>query len=96
MLKGRGASFTALQADYLGQMDRWLGAIAADTSSASRAEKVVRNKPRDLTDACWAEDGRKIAEPASYDGAGGRPNYANGVPIGEHGLINPWYQPRYR
>jgi hypothetical protein len=66
MLRGRGAAFTALQAEYLAQMDGWLAAIAADTSEAPRAQKVVRAKSADLVDACWTEDGRKIAEPAVY------------------------------
>ena len=66
MLRGRGPSFTAIQAEYLAQMDRWLDAIAADSSNVSRAEKVVRNKPADLVDACWTEDGRKIADPAVF------------------------------
>jgi hypothetical protein len=43
-----------------------------------------------------AQLAQAIESHPSYDGAGGRPNYANGIPIGEHGLINPWYQPRYR
>ena len=47
-------------------MDRWLDAIEADTSNLSRAEKIVRNKPADLVDACWTQDGRKVAEPAVF------------------------------
>jgi len=30
----------------------------------------VRSKPADLVDACWTEQGEKIAEPAVYDGTG--------------------------
>jgi hypothetical protein len=44
----------------LAAMDRWLDAISKDTRPGSRAEKVARNRPADLTDACFA-DGRKIA-----------------------------------
>jgi hypothetical protein len=66
MLRGQGASFTRIQSEYLAQMDRWLDAIEADTSNLSRAEKIVRNKPADLVDACWTQDGRKIAEPAVF------------------------------
>jgi hypothetical protein len=66
MLRGRGASFTGIQAEYLAQMNRWLDAIALDTASVSRAQKVVRNKPADLVDACWTDDGRKIADPAVF------------------------------
>jgi hypothetical protein len=66
LLRAQGAAFTRIQGEYLAQMDRWLDAIAADTSSLPRAEKVVRAKPADLVDACWTTDGRKIAEPAVY------------------------------
>jgi hypothetical protein len=66
MLRGQGPSFTRMQAEYLAQMDRWLDAIQADTSDLSRAEKIARNKPADLVDACWTQDGRKIAEPAVF------------------------------
>ena len=34
-------------------MDRWLGAIEADTSSDALAAKVVKNKPADLASGCW-------------------------------------------
>jgi hypothetical protein len=66
LVKGQGASFSRLQAEFLIQMDRWLDAIAADTSSLPRAQKIVRAKPAELTDACWTSDGRKIAEKAEY------------------------------
>jgi Tannase-like family of unknown function (DUF6351) len=35
------------------QMAAWLDNITADTSDASIADKVVRNKPAALTDGCW-------------------------------------------
>ncbi|MEO3889468.1 DUF6351 family protein [Nonomuraea sp. B5E05] len=51
--------------DALTQMDRWLTAIAADHRPGRPADRVVRNKPRELTDACWTRDPepRKITEP---------------------------------
>jgi len=52
------------------QMDHWLDNIAADTAPGTAAAKAARNKPADLGDACWAADGERIAEPASYDGQG--------------------------
>jgi hypothetical protein len=67
LLRAQGAGFTRIQAEYLGQMDRWLDQIAADTSNLPRAQKVVRARPADLTDACWTADGKKIAEPAVRD-----------------------------
>jgi hypothetical protein len=39
----------------LTQMDRWLSAIAADTSSKPKAQKVADNKPADLVDACYPQ-----------------------------------------
>jgi hypothetical protein len=56
--------------DLVELMDRWLDSVAADHSKESAATKVVRNKPAELVDACWTADGEKIAEPASYRGAG--------------------------
>jgi hypothetical protein len=35
-------------------MDRWLGAIEKDTSSKALAEKIVDDKPDDITDRCTA------------------------------------------
>jgi hypothetical protein len=66
MLRAEGAAFTRIQGEYLEQMDRWLDAIAADTSDRSRSEKVVRARPADLVDACWTAEGKKIVEPAVY------------------------------
>ena len=40
----------------LRHMDRWLEALAADTSTARATDKVVRAKPEGLTDACWSRD----------------------------------------
>jgi hypothetical protein len=34
-------------------MDRWLQAIANDKSELPRAEKIIRDKPRDLVNTCW-------------------------------------------
>ncbi|NBE95923.1 hypothetical protein FE391_12285 [Nonomuraea sp. KC401] len=42
--------------DALTQMDRWLTAIGADHRPGRPLDKVVRNKPRELTDACWTRD----------------------------------------
>jgi hypothetical protein len=66
LVKGQGASFTRQQSEFLAQMDRWLDAIDADTSTAARAVKVAKAKPADLTDACWTPEGRKIVEKADY------------------------------
>jgi hypothetical protein len=39
--------------EALRQIDRWVGAVTADTSDRARAEKVVDNKPDDLVDGCF-------------------------------------------
>jgi hypothetical protein len=45
------ANHVARQA--LAQIDAWVGAVTADTSNRTRAEKVVANKPASLVDGCW-------------------------------------------
>jgi hypothetical protein len=52
-------------AHALTQMDQWLTTLASDSRPGSPIAKVVRNKPGDLTDACWTRDAqpRKVAEP---------------------------------
>ena len=51
--------------EALAQMDAWLTALVADTSTDPVIEKVVRAKPVDLVDACWSrgDEPTKIAEP---------------------------------
>ena len=43
-------------------MDAWLAAVEADTSSRSRADKIVANRPLDLGDLCFAAPGATDAE----------------------------------
>src|SRR5262249_5000852 len=45
------------------QMDEWLTNIAQDRSRMSVAQKVARNKPPDLVDACYTEPTVKITDP---------------------------------
>jgi hypothetical protein len=56
--------------DALRQMDGWLSNLANDPSDAPRADKVGRDKPADLVDACFTGSGAKIAEPQTYGGGG--------------------------
>jgi hypothetical protein len=74
----------------LDQMGNWLTAVVADTSSRSRAEKVVADKPADVVDACWTTDGVKHVEPQTLEGTGicntafprgVPPEYVAGAPI---------------
>ena len=59
-----------VRADALQMMDLWLENIAKDHAPGSTNEKVVRNKPADLVDACYTDEGEKISEPALYDEKG--------------------------
>jgi hypothetical protein len=46
----RDAGVSTLEA-----MDRWLSAIEADRSDTPLPEKVVKNRPSDITSGCWIE-----------------------------------------
>lgn len=70
-------------------LDEWLSAIEDDTLEyGNRADKVRRNRPANLVDACWI-DGEKVAEPQTVDGGrcneafptGKFPRYVAGAPI---------------
>jgi hypothetical protein len=54
---GNAPRSSYVSAQALAQMDRWVGAIVADTSNDSPADKVVNNKPADLVDGCWTGGG---------------------------------------
>ena len=70
-MPGRGAGpAPAAQVNTIRMVDAWLDAIANDRSSDSPAVKVARNKPVDVADACFSDQGEKIVEPASYTGGG--------------------------
>jgi hypothetical protein len=66
-------------------MDAWLENIASDRSRHhSQAEKVVRNKPRELVDACYTMSGQKItdfAECRRLFPPSGNPRLAAGEPL---------------
>ena len=73
-------------------MDQWLDSLAKDTSQRSVMEKIAAARPTDLADACWTEDGEKIAEKRTYDGNDrctqlfpphGDPRIAAGEPLTE-------------
>jgi hypothetical protein len=52
------------------QMDRWLTTLVADTSTSTKAQKVVKSKPADAVDACWTASGEKIVETQTLTGTG--------------------------
>jgi hypothetical protein len=42
-------------------MDRWLTAVERDHSRTPLPQKVIRDKPSDLTDECWDGIGTKLS-----------------------------------
>jgi hypothetical protein len=58
-----GIFMDRVQPANLDEMDRWLAAIAKDTAPASTPlEKITRNRPASVTDACYLEDGQKTTD----------------------------------
>lgn len=53
--------------DNLALMDQWLANIKADKSYGSTLDKIVRARPADLQDDCFAANGERIVETPSYD-----------------------------
>lgn len=51
-------------------MNHWLDNIAADTSNSSMAVKVAHDKPSDVVDACYTQEGERIVEPQTWEGKG--------------------------
>ena len=43
-------------------MDRWLTAIENDSSSSSLSEKVIADKPADMSDRCYDGSGQKVSD----------------------------------
>ena len=44
----------------------WVEAVSSDSSRASTHDKVVRNKPANAVDGCWATESEFIAEPQTF------------------------------
>lgn len=75
-LKELGASdpnseeFMQLGRNVFRKMDLWLGNIALDSTAGTILEKMVRNRPPELSEGCWQADGKRIVERITYDGPG--------------------------
>lgn len=54
----------------LDAMDRWLTAISADTSRRTAQQKVIANRPADLSDGCYLSATQRIQEKLTYPPAG--------------------------
>jgi len=52
----------SLADDNLALMDQWLANIQVDSIAGSKLEKIVRNRPADLQDDCYAENGERVVE----------------------------------
>lgn len=65
-----GAGAGAMQDAALAQMEDWLAAIHADTRGGTPAERVIRNRPADLSDACWTSPTTRIDETFAYQQPG--------------------------
>jgi hypothetical protein len=62
---GSHGGFTSgnpILAEALDQMDAWLTAIGADRGPGTGLERVIRNRPPELREACWTREGVKIEE----------------------------------
>jgi uncharacterized tannase-like protein DUF6351 len=58
-----GIFMDRVQPANLDEMDRWLTAIGNDTAPARTSlEKVIRNRPANVTDACYTKDGETITD----------------------------------
>ena len=67
LFSGKGAGprspYDGLAVD---KMEEWLSKISLDTASGSVREKTVRNRPADLKEACYDEEGTKIEEEMAF------------------------------
>ncbi len=54
--------------DGIKKLDEWLTAIVNDNAAGAKAEKVIRNKPKDLTDSCWDRNNQRITEELTFSG----------------------------
>ena len=81
-----GTDIQRVQRENLDEMEQWLAAIANDKAvTKTPLEKVIRNRPATVTDACYTKEGEKIIDMARC--ARMFPVYSNprleaGMPIG--------------
>ena len=60
-----GTDIPQVRHDNPDDMERWLAAIANDSGPArTPLEKVIRNRPVAVTDACYTRDGQRITDMA--------------------------------
>lgn len=80
-----GTQIRLVQRDVLDKMDEWLSNIVRDTVAASsRLEKVVRNKPSGLVDACYTATLDEIKDPVrcrEFFPVASNPRLVAGMPL---------------
>ncbi|GIH15700.1 DUF6351 family protein [Rugosimonospora africana] len=64
------ATAAAASVYELAAMDRWLSAIDADRSGRPLPAKVRTDRPADISDGCFRDDGTLVRERLSYGGSG--------------------------
>jgi hypothetical protein len=58
-----GTPIQRVQQANLDEIDRWVASIAKDSAPARTAlDKAIRNRPADVSDACYTRDGQKITD----------------------------------
>ena len=57
----------SLDADNLAMMDQWLANLRADKSTGSMLDKIVRARPSNLQNDCFADNGERIVETPQFD-----------------------------
>ena len=65
-------------------MDRWLTAVERDHGSTSLPQKIIHDKPSDLTDECWNGTGQMVSQtlcPAGVVNVEGTPRTVAGDAI---------------
>ena len=79
------AIFAFLQSEVLRLMDQWLANISGDAALfANLHQKVVRDKPSELVDACYDAAGNKVTDLGTCQGLyppHGNPRIAAGEPL---------------
>ena len=64
------ATIGAASVYELATMDRWLTAIDADGSDRPLSGEVRADRPADVSDGCFRDDGTFLRESLSYGGSG--------------------------
>jgi hypothetical protein len=59
-----------MSVEAITRMEQWLTSIEADSAAGTAAERTLRNRPVELTDACWTSATNRISEPFGLAAAG--------------------------